>query len=469
MLLERSEGLYHKFAVAMCCRLILTRQFGTFYLLCILLAVSVFWYVISPRYNDFDKIIFYINLGIFIISTITYFRSSKKMNYLDFDTIFVCVYFVVGYIATFYYNTDIYPYLFLHFPFDERYINSSLWLFTIGILSYYIGRLVLCSGRNEGQRPIGFVVNTNLSSFLLILLFIVYLYLGGVNRYIDIYLRGENTGGMVIQIEILVTALSYVIIATELYNKKLLSSYKIKKMPIIIISIITILLLYAGNRTLPSYFILSGLGLYALLFKPINLKKMLALMFLGIVGMWAIGLNRSGYNITPQQNAAMYVVDMTINTRNTYVAMEYVDQYGFTYGKTMLYGILGVAPFLSSILGVDKNEIGSAEVLTQYTYDNMSVDRDYIGLGTNVIADIYLSFGMLGVIILMFIVGILINRCTKSAMQMNYYAIIAYAIIVSMSVFGIRTGLTHVCRMLIWSLTIAYFNKNYTMYLCSRK
>lgn len=449
-------------------KFVMTKQFGVFCSLCMLLLVSVFLYIISPRYSDFSKVIFYINLAIFIVSTVAYFRSSHKKNYLDFDTIFVCVYFVVGYVATFYYNTDVYPYLFLHFPFDEKYINSSLWLFTIGILSYYIGRLSYHYG-TESKHGTNNIINTNMSVLILVCLFVVYLYLGGVSRYVDIYLRGEGTGGAAVQIEILITAFSYVIISTELYNKKLLSAYKIKKIPVIIILTITILLLFAGNRTLPSYFILSGLGLYSLLFKPINLKKMLVLMFLGIVGMWAIGLNRSGYNITPQQNAAMYVVDMTINTRNTYVAMEYVDQYGFTYGKTMLYGILGTVPFLSSILGVDKNEIGSAEVLTQYTYDSMRVDRDYIGLGTNIIADIYLSFGMLGIIILMFVVGMLVNKCTRSAIQMNYYSIITYAIIVSMSVFGIRTGLTHICRMLIWALVIAFFNKYHTMCLCRRK
>ena len=192
-------------------------------------------------------------------------------------------------------------------------------------------------------------------------------------------------------------------------------------------------------------------------------------MMFGVVGMWAVGVSRSGDDITPTQDAALYVVDMTINTRNTYVAMEYVEDNGYTYGKTMLYGIIGVVPFLSSIIGLDKNEIGSAEVLTNYTYDNMSVTRAYIGLGTNIIADIYLSFGMIGVVVLMFIVGRFINMCTKAAGQFHYYSIITYAVVVSMSVFGIRTGLTHICRMLIWSLLIAYLNKYYTLYLLCRK
>lgn len=453
-------------------RFILSSQLRTFYLLCALLIASIFEYVVSPQHYDFSKYVFYVNLCIFWIGTFAYFKACRKNNYFEFDTIFVCVYFIVGYISNFYFDDDIYPYLFLHFQFDDKYINSSIWLFTIGILSYYLGRLVISHDKyhnyNDVQRG-GIVVNTNISVLFLVLLFIIYILLGGTSRYVDIYMHRESSGGIIVQIEILITTFAYVIISTELYNKRMLASYNIKKLPVLIVLTMICLLLYAGNRTLPSYFILSSLGLYTLLFKPISFKKMCILMMFGVVGMWAVGVSRSGDDITPTQDAALYVVDMTINTRNTYVAMEYVEDNGYTYGKTMLYGIIGVVPFLSSIIGLDKNEIGSAEVLTNYTYDNMSVTRAYIGLGTNIIADIYLSFGMIGVVVLMFIVGRFINMCTKAAGQFHYYSIITYAVVVSMSVFGIRTGLTHICRMLIWSLLIAYLNKYYTLYLLCRK
>ena len=447
---------------------ICNRQLNSFYFLSILLIISILAYSILPKYACYSQNIFITNLIIFSCGTISYFKAAKKNNYFDFDTIFVCVYFIVGYLSTFYYNSDIYPYLFLHFSFDENYINASLWLFTIGILSYYLGRMMRFNYKTTKNDNA--VVNTNASSFILAILFILYLLFGGVNRYIDTYLYGNNNdGGIVVQIEILITAFVYATVAAELYNKKIFPAYRFRRLPIFIVAVITIMLLFSGNRTVPSYFILSGFGLYSLLFKSISFKKMLVLMLIGIVGMWAIGMHRSGYDISAQADAAMYVVDLTINTRNTYIAMEYVDQYGFTYGKTMLYGILGIIPLLSSILGLDQNEIGSAEVLTLYTYNTMGVDRTFIGLGTNIIADIYLSFGMLGVVILMFIVGVLIKKCIYSALKINYYSLVVYAVVISISIFGIRTGLTHICRMLVWSLVIAYFNKYYTVFLCKKR
>ena len=441
-----------------------------FYCLLTLLVFSVFYYCVEPKYCDFSINVFYINIFIFIVGTIVYFKNARKTNYFDFDTIFVCVYFFVGYFTTFYYGLDIYPYLFLHFPFNEQYINSSLWLFTIGILSYYIGRLVNVTNNKNTELSKTTVINTDGCMLVLVALFLVYIMLGGFNRYVGIYLNGETgDGGIVVQIEILITSFIYAIVATELYNKKISPLYKIKKIPVIIVLAMICLLLFAGNRTLPSYFILSTLGLYALLFRPINLRMMCIIMLIGIVGMWAVGIHRSGTDISVQQNAAMYAVDMTINTRNTYVAMEYVEQHGFTYGKTMLYGILGVIPFLSTLLGINKNEIGSAEVLTQYTYSNMDMKRDFIGLGTNIIADIYLSFGVIGVIVLMLLLGIFIAKCTKSALKINYYSIVIYSVVISMSVFGIRTGYTHIFRMLVWTLLIAYFNKYFTLSSCRKR
>lgn len=449
---------------------IFKKSISIFYFLLALLCFSVFYYCITPKYWNFSISVFYINLFIFLVSTIAYFRNEHKSNYFDFDFIFVCVYFFVGYFTTFYYGLDIYPYLFLHFPFDEQYINSALWLFTIGILSYYIGRLIYLTDKGKKQQETKFIVNTNASIFILVFLFFIYILLGGYNRYKDLYLHGESgEGGIVVQIEILITTFIQTIVAAELYNKKISQSYKIKRIPIVIISIITCLLLFAGNRTLPSFFILTTIGLYSLLFRPIKLKMMCVIMLIGIIGMWAIGVHRSGYDISLQQDAAKYAVDLTINTRNTYVAMEYVEQHGFTYGKTMLYGILGVVPFLSTLLGINKNEIGSAEVLTQYTYNNMTIERDHIGLGTNIVADIYLSFGGFGVIVLMFLLGIFIAKCTKSALKVNYYSVVIYAVVISMSVYGVRTGYTHICRMIVWSLVIAYFNKYYTLFLCRRR
>ena len=434
----------------------------------ILFLYSLFWFIITPRKHMFELSDFYGSFSVFILGSLLYFKAVKKNNYFDFDTIFVCVYFLVGYFPTFFYGAAIYPYLFLHFPFDEAYINSSSWLFTIGILSYYIGRVTKLSPVQDSAD--NGIINTELSSLILISLFFVYIFLGGHHIYVSFYFYlGNNTNGVVVQIEILITAFTFVIMATELYNKKRSKSYKIKKIPFVIIAILFLLLLYVGNRTVPSYFILAFLGIYSLLFRSISFTRMCVLILLGIVGMWIVGVHRGGNDIAVQSNMAMYAVDMTINTRNTYVAMEYVDQYGFTYGKTMLYGILGIIPFLSSFLGVDKDTIGSAEVLTDFTYKNITVDRDYIGLGTNIIADIYLSFGTIGVIFFMFVIGLLVNKYTKCAAKLNYYSLVIFAVIMSVSVFGVRTGVTHPSRMIVWALLIAYLNKQYTLVKCRKK
>lgn len=426
-----------------------------------LFVLTSFWYMIMPKTSPVSIPSFHASVGIMFISTWIYFISQKKKNYFDFDTLFVCMYFFVGFFSTFFYNSILYPYLFLHFKFDDHYINVANWLFVLGIQAYYLGRL---SKVKICRHPtVMHEINSSFLACIFVILLISFLALGGLNYYESVYNNVDlNANGIVIQIEMLLTTCIITIISTELYNRKLNSNYPIKWSIWIGILAYCCLLLQVGNRTLPSYFILASLGLYTLFFKTVKLKLMFLLLCVGFISMWGIAQLRSGSDLRMVSNTALFATDMTINSRNTYIAMEYIDDFGHTYGKTMLSGLFSIIPFGSYMLGIDKQEFGSAEVLTNYSYANMEFERSRIGLGTNIIADIYLSFGLIGVLVLMYILGKLVNKYSKKAMELNYYSVIVYSVIMAFGVFGVRTGYTQPFRMLVWSLIIAYLNKYFT-------
>ena len=150
------------------------------------------------------------------------------------------------------------------------------------------------------------------------------------------------------------------------------------------------------------------------------------------------------------------------HTRNTYVAMEYVSKNGLTYGRTMLSEPLGIIPFLSSILQYNNTELSSASFLTDYSYTYIISNREFIGLGTNIIADIYLSFGGIGVIVLMYLLGKFVTWAMFGAQNLHYYSTIVFTIILSYGAYWIRTGLLHPARTIVWALLIAYLNKKLT-------
>jgi len=212
-----------------------------------------------------------------------------------------------------------------------------------------------------------------------------------------------------------------------------------------------------GNRTAGSQIFLAFLGVYTMFFYNLNFKKFFLFLVMAIFSMWVIQNTRGNTEINIS-HPILIISDLTIPARQTYAAIEYVYRNGFTYGRTMLLGVVGLVPFLPSFfLGDDVREFSAGMLLTDITLEetNRLVE---IGLGSTIIADIYLSFGLFGVIFLMFLLGYFINKLYINSMNNEYYSIIVLSVMLSNSVFIVRDSYLHPFRYIIWSLVIANIN-----------
>jgi hypothetical protein len=200
-----------------------------------------------------------------------------------------------------------------------------------------------------------------------------------------------------------------------------------------------------------------------MLFRHINFKLFVGLIISGIIGMWTFQNIRSNteINVGELSHPVVLISDLTIPARTTYCALEYVDKNGYTYGKSMSLGLLGTVPFMASFTtGGNNEQFESASLLTKYTYKihNIATER-IIGLGITVIGDIYLSFGLIGVILFMYFTGFIINKYTLLSLSMNYYAIIVMAGFLANSVYIVRSCYTYPVRYILWPLIIAVINR----------
>lgn len=428
-----------------------------------LLIISILIYVLTPKQSLVSLPLFYTTFVLLVISLIAYFKTKKKNNYLDFDTIFITICCLIGFSTTFFYNEEyLYKALFLMFPFEDLYVNKGNLMFLIGMQSYFLGSLNRNKYVNRSYYPKR-IINTQFLGVTIFILCFAFVASGGLSFYKGVYDESAETSGAGISIHILLLLLSCAIatIATEFYNKRLSLTYKFNKTVITSIGIMGLLLLYIGNRTAASQLFLPLVGLYAMLFHNLKFRQTLLLMLIGIFGMWLIQQTRSSTDINLGSSPVVIISDLTIPARNTYVSIDYVDRYGYTYGKTMLLGIVGVIPLAPSFVSTIIPLVGSAELLTDYTYDHYGISVDNkIGLGTTIIADIYLSFGMLGIILFMYFLGCFIDKYSKRAEDLNYYAIVIIAGMLANSVFIARASYTHPVRMVVWSLVIANINKH---------
>ena len=112
-----------------------------------------------------------------------------------------------------------------------------------------------------------------------------------------------------------------------------------------------------------------------------------------------MGIVRGGGDIQNASNEEIPAVvlvgkDFFINNRSLYVLMEYTDIHGLSFGKTSALDFAAIIPFGQSVLlnltGLRVGDMNSASLVTDLYYDFSN--EEMIGLGTNLIGDIYLSF-----------------------------------------------------------------------------
>lgn len=428
-----------------------------------LLVLILVVYFITPIREKVSMPLFYICFGVMLLSNYIYFKAKKKVNYLDFDTIFIVTYCLVGFSTTFFYsNHEVFRAIFLGFPVDEEYINKGNLLFLIGLLSYMIGNLVSVPIKKAIQKP--YIIKTNFLMTFVFVLIIAFIAFGGINYYRSEYndaVKGEG-GTIVKYILLLLVTTAMALIGTEFYNKKINANYKISWFSFSAMFFLIATLLIIGNRTAASQILLPIICLYALFFKNISFKKFLVFAFVGIPFMWFFQQLRTGEGTFELTNPIMLILDLTIPMRNTYAALEYVDMKDFTYGSSMVIDVSGVVPFLPSFIQESFPQLapGSAALLTDYTFLNAGTPEEFqIGLGTTIIADIYIAFGLIGVLVFMYILGYLVNRWSGKSYHLNYYSIIILCGILGNAVFMVRAGYFHPLRFIVWALLFAYINR----------
>lgn len=402
----------------------------------------------------------------YVFSVILFFKYKKKKNYFDFDTIFLIAFFCTFFI----YPIFLYPinprYFFMfNYGFDENVISKSTALALVGGQMYILGNLIFTySNKNEKKNNYNIeLLSDKIIILLTILFFILFILLGGIEYYKNLY-NGEDsraqfeTNVPFTYANILFQVFLVVSISLE-FNKQLfvdqtrLSWNYINKTFLLFLLLYIPILLSTGTRSSTMEIMLMLFGLYSLFYHPINFKKMLLLVLIGALGMTLIGVIRGGGYFEINGFVDIFM-DLIINNRNTFVAVDYVDQNGCSYGVSMLGYILKVVPFAQNIIfslfGIEPYLTNSALFLTVQTLGH---DPSF-GLGTNIIADLYLAFGFWGVLIFMFILGYWISKIQYMAERYHIYYLLLYTILISFSVYAVRSEFFFSLSKIVWALCI---------------
>lgn len=152
--------------------------------------------------------------------------------------------------------------------------------------------------------------------------------------------------------------------------------------------------------------------------------------------------------------------ELAFNVVSLHIILTYVpSQIDYNYGITFFPGFLTIIPgaqrLFFSIMDLPIIEQGSALFCTILAKGDLSW-----GLGTSCIADVYLSFGLIGVVIVFFIWGFYLGYLEKITLaKLASPLLLVLALCTFKELLYISRGsLTHCFNAFTYSLLLVYFN-----------
>lgn len=220
-----------------------------------------------------------------------------------------------------------------------------------------------------------------------------------------------------------------------------------------------------GNRSLLAFGVLIFLLIYSV-GRPIRFLGFVFFILVGLIAYSAIQAVRSveyssvagGYDTIVQslilnESLLAFSLSSAPAVTNAYLA---VDQFGLFNGVFFLQGVLSVIPFYAKIFpwipgAVDSTMGSSSNFITSFVFGSHKY-----GLGTTLVSDVYMDFGNIGVVLVMFFLGCIGGYLYNARLSGRYYiGLLSYSVIVPALMYSARGSVTFPLRAL-WIIAFCY-------------
>ena len=431
--------------------------------LCLLSVVLV---IFSPKTYSYEFCFLIHNL--FLITFGYNCFKNRKEGFLNFNLLFSVSFYCTSFIyPVFIYNTaDRYISMF-SFGFDENLITYST---AVAYMAYCFLQLGLNNKNIVVNDASQYVIENvrikkalSILSFLFSIIFLYFILNDGLKYFSDQFIRSTSSNdklmGYFVQF-LSPIAYSIFILAFFLKKRSFTFIYSVS-----IVALFALLILMTGSRTIPLSIISLALFLFndkigklgfvrlALLGSSFVIIMLLAGSLRGngdMISTTDISENASDV-IKENDNVFLFAEELIICNRNLYFLIETTDNIGYTYGATLLGSFLSVVPFLSniflSVTGLPEAAINSAK------YNTFLSDVTTKGLGTHAVADVYICWGILGVMIVFYLYGYIVTKLKSTPYKI--LSSVAYYIIISNAIYACRATIFNLSQIL-WTVFVVY-------------
>jgi oligosaccharide repeat unit polymerase len=428
--------------------------------------VSLLLVVYAPVYYSYN---FCLLAGwLFVIQNTIYFIFRRDRSIVSFEFFFMIAFWFTNFVyPLFYFQTDP-SFSMFSVSFNQNIISKATAIAYMAYAFYFVGLSFFESKKYDFKV---FDIDANFEStsrkvfFITIGFFFLYLVSGGHKILGEVYSGDASLEDQGISSYFyMIFFSSSILLSMFLFNSNIQKKYRIQYLSLILL--IFLLFLSLGSRTLPLALGLTSIISYNNYKYKIPASTFFLLLIMGgalmtfIVFARSVSFSDDGYFQNAINNVQItsfwdFGSDLIINNRNLYTLIDFADSQGQTYGLTMLGGFLSPVPFLQGLVcntfGIPPDFIGSA---TFNTFLEFGPGSSW-GLGSNLVADVYLAFGTVGVMTMFLFVGLLLGK-SKVASSKSIYWNIFYFFMVSNSIYWLRSGLFDSFRYLMWALLIVY-------------
>lgn len=407
--------------------------------------------------------------GLYLLIAIdSIFRERKKSGWLNFSIIFTVFLFITSFLIPLALFFDV-TYIF-YFP----YICKATALCPLALCFYYIGRSIAFSKATSLNFNF-FVTKKMLIICNLLTIIVMITYLLNFQQFIDTSDVSSND----IEDRYMVTFLYSIpplalLLSTFYYKGRIygIKSFFICNKIILISMFIAILTsLYIGDRTIPLYLVLCIIFVYNKFVKPVKLTFVIILALCCGSLFYAIGQTRKGESAIREvgisgilnynsfdRNIINYFSDFYPSSEANYLFVKWREDHGgdlYYPSKIFLYMVAPI-PFVPSIFsnvfyGVPYTHLSSGYLSTNLY--RQFVRNIYGGIGTHAVGDIYVSWGVVGIIILFLLLGYVAGKSYLNS-QVNIYSALIYMSLFADAIYMARASLFDCYRTIIFQIII---------------
>lgn len=434
-----------------------------------ILLMLIFNFIFMPNFSsyiDFDSIFLSCIFG--FLAIIAHFVMNHNRGYFRIDTLFILGFVIVHFqwpamLAL----SGVEPQRMTELSSNFMYMNYGTWLSSLGICFWLFAYNLF--DRRKAVVKEAYPLDNRMLFYISSVLLISFILAAGRDFLTGAVYKESGSAdaisGLAGYILIFLHISMLTLCVTEIHNSSLrgainFSSLMAKSSKAIIALIVFYILIFlsAGDRGGPLQVVITIFLVYSVRISPIGGVKFIALGAIGAIILSILGIFRAAgaEGVGSVQVNSLY--DLTINLANSartiYIGLAVVpESVDYFYGKMWLGNILGIFPFFQSLYldfsGDKAYMLNSATYITYLRYG----EHPTTGEGTALIIDIFMNFGLIGVVFFMSLFGMFCKYLQSSTIRANSFGtVLAFALVGCTALYMGRATYFIYLQTLIWGL-----------------